>query len=312
MGMYRKLGTIAVVCALVAAVALWFASGSRPLSADEIPAHVADAAAGQRMFYAAGCASCHAAPDAKGDEMLRLTGGLALASPFGTFRALNISPDPTSGIGGWSALDFVNAVRNGIAPDGSHYYPAFPYASYARMRIEDILDLKAYMDTLPPVSSARVGHDLPFPFNIRRGVGLWKRLFVSAEPVVDGGGLSDQAIRGRYLVEGPGHCGECHTPRNMVGGLQFAAWLSGAANPEGDGTVPNITPHAEGIGAWSEEEIASYLEFGLSPDFEVVGGAMRAVQANMARLTPEDRKAIAAYLKAIPGLADSVRRPASR
>ena len=209
-------------------------------------------------------------------------------------------------------LDFVNAVRNGIAPDGSHYYPAFPYASYARMRIEDILDLKAYMDTLAPVSSARVGHDLPFPFNIRRGVGLWKRLFVSAVPVVDGAGLSDQAIRGRYLVEGPGHCGECHTPRNMVGGLRYAAWLSGAANPEGDGTVPNITPHAEGIGAWSEEEIASYLEFGLSPDFEVVGGAMRAVQANMARLTPEDRKAIAAYLKAIPGLADSVRRPASR
>ncbi len=310
--MLRRLAALALAVGVAAAAGLWIWSAPRPLAAAALPAYQPDPAAGERMFFAAGCASCHAAPGAKGDDKLKLAGGLEIKSPFGLFRVPNISPDPDSGIGGWSDLEFVNAVRNGIAPDGAHYYPSFPYASYGRMRIEDILNLKAFMDTLPPVTSPRAGHDLPFPFNIRRTVGLWKRLFASAAPIVDPAGLSSPVRQGQYLVEGPGHCGECHTPRNFLGGLKRDAWLSGAANPDGPGRIPNITPHGDGLGGWSVADLTAYFETGFTPDFDTVGGSMVAVQDNLARLTPEDRAAIAAYLKAVPALEDSARPQASR
>ena len=150
----------------------------------------------------------------------------------------NISPDPETGIGGWSTLDFVNAVTRGVSPGGAHFYPAFPYASYTRMRLEDVIDLKAFMDTLPPVSNRVAGHELGFPFNIRRGVGLWKRLYLSDAPVLALADASDAVRRGQYLVEGPGHCGECHTSRDLMGGLKTALWLAGAPSPEGQGRHP--------------------------------------------------------------------------
>jgi mono/diheme cytochrome c family protein len=303
--MLRRAALSIVVLAIAGAALAWFLTSPQPLSASQLPAHVADLANGERMFYAAGCSSCHADPEAEGDDKLKLGGGLTLDTDFGVFRVPNISPDPETGIGGWSTLDFVNAVMRGVSPEGAHYYPAFPYSSYIRMTVEDVIDLKAFMDTLPPVSNAVAGHDLGFPFNIRRGVGLWKRLYLSPDPVLDLAGASDSVLLGQYLVEGPGHCGECHTSRSALGGLELALWLAGAPNPDGRGTIPNITP--EGL-SWSEDEIVDVFTSGFTPEFDTLGGSMASVQEHLARLPEEDLRAIAAYLKAVPPLPNAVQR----
>ncbi|MEQ8452400.1 MAG: cytochrome c [Nitratireductor sp.] len=296
-----RLALVLVVLGVAGGLVLFYLSGPNRLPREAVAAlPEGDAARGERMFWAAGCTSCHARPGAKGDAILELAGGLELKTPFGTFVAPNISSDQQDGIGGWSAGDFANAMLRGVAPDGSHYYPAFPYASYARMRPADIVDLYAFMRTLPAVAGVAPGHKLAFPFTIRRGLGLWKQLYLDPEPVIALGPDADEKTRaGRYLVEGPGHCGECHTPRALTGGLKTQAWLAGAVAAEGDGIVPNITPGEGGL-SWSAGDIAYYLESGFTPDFDTVGGAMVAVQKNMARLPAEDREAIAAYLKAVP------------
>ena len=155
--------------------------------------------------------------------------------------------------------------------------------------------------TLPKSANVAPAHELPFPFNIRLSLGGWKFLYLDDEPRVTLASADDRVKRGQYLVEGPGHCGECHTPRDPLGGLKTGEWLAGAPNPEGgEGRVPNITPREGGFGSWSEGDIVSYLETGFTPEFDSVGGAMVSVQKNMAALPKEDREAIAAYLKAIP------------
>jgi len=259
-----------------------------------------DAAAGETMFWAGGCASCHAAPGTEGDAKLLLSGGVKLKSDFGTFIAPNISPDPDAGIGAWSISDFANAMLAGVSPEGSHYYPAFPYGSYTRMTDGDIADLFAFLKTLPQSQVASLPHEVGFPFNIRRSLGGWNLLFFTDQPRVDLASSDPQIKRGQYLVEGPGHCGECHTPRNLIGGFDSDAWLSGAQNPEGEGVIPNLTPGGKSISGWSASDIAYYLESGFTPDFDSVGGSMVGVQKNMAKLTSGDRDAIAAYLKALP------------
>jgi len=264
-----------------------------------------DAKKGERVFWAGGCSSCHAKPGAKGDERLVLTGGVRLATEFGTFVTPNITPDGSDGIGNWSVDDLANAMRRGVTPDGRHLYPAFPYTSYVRMTDSDIADLYAFLRTLPTASSVDPPHELSFPFNIRRGIGLWKLLYLSPEPVIEIDNSNAVLARGRYLVEGPGHCGECHTPRDRFGGLEKSKWLSGAVSADGKGKVPNITPGKGGIGNWSAKDIAYYLESGFTPEFDSVGGAMVEVQANMANLPGEDREAIAAYLKSVPPLPTS-------
>jgi mono/diheme cytochrome c family protein len=275
----------------------------RPVAAERLDAIASlegDAAAGETLFWAGGCASCHAAPDAEGEAKLLLSGGVRLASDFGTFIAPNISPDPDTGIGNWTIADFTNAMLAGVSPKGEHYYPAFPYTSYTRMTDQDIADLFAFLNTLPPSDVASLPHQIGFPFNIRRSLGGWKFLYFSDQPRVTLGGPDTEIARGQYLVEGPGHCGECHTPRNLIGGFVSDAWLSGAQNPDGDGVIPNITPGSKSIGDWSKSDIAYYLESGFTPDFDSAGGSMVDVQENMAKLTSGDREAIAAYLKALP------------
>jgi mono/diheme cytochrome c family protein len=275
----------------------------RPVAAERLDAIASlegDAAAGETLFWAGGCASCHAAPDAEGEAKLLLSGGVSLASDFGTFIAPNISPDPDTGIGNWTIADFTNAMLAGVSPKGEHYYPAFPYTSYTRMTDQDIADLFAFLNTLPPSDVASLPHQIGFPFNIRRSLGGWKFLFFSDQPRVTLGGPDTEIARGQYLVEGPGHCGECHTPRNLIGGFVSDAWLSGAQNPDGEGVIPNITPGSKSIGDWSKSDIAYYLESGFTPDFDSAGGSMVDVQENMAKLTSGDREAIAAYLKALP------------
>ncbi len=295
--MRRFLMWALVVAMLVAATGL-YVTRARSIAAEDLPPHQPSVAAGEIMFAAAGCASCHAAPGTKGEAKLVLAGGLEFKTPFGIFHAPNISTDPEHGIGTWDAAQFASAVIHGTRPDGAHYYPAFPYGSYARMRIEDVLDLKAYMDTLPADATPSKPHDLGFPFNIRLTLGGWKLMFMNTDPVLLP--ATDPVLaRGQYLVEGPGHCGECHTPRNALGGLDTARWLAGGPNPDGPGRIPGITPRTLD---WSEEDIAYYLESGFTPEFDTAGGSMVAVVENTAKLPPEDRAAIAAYLKAVPAV----------
>jgi len=289
--------------AIAGAGAAWLLTAPSPVASERLDAIATiegDAAAGETLFWAGGCASCHASPGAEGTERLVLSGGVKLASDFGTFVAPNISPDAEAGIGGWSVSEFANAMLAGVSPRGQHYYPAFPYTSYTRMSDRDIADLFAFMKTLPESQVASLPHEVGFPFNIRRSLGGWKLLFFTDAPRVTLAGSDPQIERGQYLVEGPGHCGECHTPRNPIGGFVSDAWLSGAQNPEGEGVIPNLTPGGKSISGWSAGDIAYYLESGFTPDFDSVGGSMVDVQKNMAQLTSGDRDAIAAYLKALP------------
>ena len=295
-----------LIAFLVAAIiAAWWLTSPQTVASSDLPAHEADPVAGEQVFWAGGCASCHASPvdgkRAKGDAKLLLGGGLELDTPYGVFRVPNISSHSEDGTGKWTVTDFVNAMQRGVAPDGRHYYPSFPYTSYARMPVEDVMDLKAYIDTLPPVAGRIAPHSLKFPWSIRRGIGAWKRRYLDIEPIRLPASPSP-VERGRQLVEGAGHCGECHTPRDRFGGLRHDRWLAGAPNPEGKGRVPNITPGGADISNWSAADIAYYLESGFTPEFDTVGGSMVAVQENMSKLGAEDRAAIAAYLKSLPPL----------
>jgi mono/diheme cytochrome c family protein len=260
------------------------------------PAYTPDLANGLTTFNAGGCSSCHAVPGQP--DRTRLGGGLAIPSPFGTFYAPNISPDPVDGIGRWSEAEFVRAVTQGISPAGFHYFPAFPYTSYGHARVTDIRDLFAYLRTLAPVSGKVRDHDVPFPFNIRRNVGIWKWLFLEGKPLVPDAARSARWNRGAYLVNSLGHCAECHSPRNFLGGIIAAQRFAGGPNPEGEGWVPNITQ--KGIGEWSETDIAYFLETGQMPDGDSVGGSMVRVIRNISQLSSEDRAAIAEYIKSLP------------
>jgi mono/diheme cytochrome c family protein len=281
---------LAAVLLLVAALLWWL---TRPAGIDprSLPSGPGDVANGELVFHAGGCSACH------GKD---LAGGLEMSTDFGLFRVPNISPHPDAGIGGWSLTDFADAILRGVSPDGRHYYPAFPYTSYTRMFPGDVVDLKAYLDTFSPVDHRVAGHELSFPWNIRRGIGLWKMRYLDPDPVIATDRDDTVVERGRYLVEALGHCGECHTPRDAFGGLDTSRWLAGAPNPEGEGRVPNITPGMDGLGSWSTRDIAYYLESGFTPDFDTVGGSMVEVQENIALLPASDREAIATYLKFIP------------
>jgi mono/diheme cytochrome c family protein len=261
-----------------------------------------DLAHGREVFFAGGCTSCHAPAGATGDARLILSGGAPLKSDFGTFHAPNISSHPEAGIGAWTLAEFGDAMTRGVGREGEHLYPSFPYGSYVRMTPKDINDLYGFMKTLPASDAVAPPHELGFPFNQRVVLGSWKFLFFTDAPRVELADASDMVKRGQYLVEGPGHCGECHTPRNALGGFLSDKWLAGGPNPEGEGSIPNITPGSKSMGSWSEGDIVTYLESGFTPDYDSVGGSMVEVQKNMAELTAADREAIAAYLKAIPAV----------
>jgi len=308
--MIGKLVVTAAALVLAAGGGFWLLTEPERLDPGSLAAVEAggDVEAGRIVFFAAGCSSCHAAEKAKGDDRFLLGGGREMKTEFGTFVVPNISQHPTDGIGSWSFADLANAMKRGVSPDGRHYYPAFPYASYARMELGDIADLYAFLKTLPAVEGRAGPSRLAFPYSFRRGVALWKKLNLSEEPAIAfGEDAPDPVRRGAYLVEGPGHCGECHTPRGPDGAMDTSRWLAGAPALEGQGRVPNITSGEGGLGSWSESDIAYYLETGFTPDYDSVGGAMAEVQANLAELPAGDRAAIAAYLKAIPPQASAGR-----
>ena len=284
----RVLLGLVLAAALVAAAGLWI---TRPKALSEGEwTLTGDAAAGERIFNLAGCAGCHAAEGATGEDRLILAGGQKLVSPFGTFSVPNISTSEAHGIGGWTDAELATAIMLGTSPEGAHLYPAFPYAEYGLAQRQDVADLIAYLRTLPASEAPSEPHGLKFPYSIRAGVGVWK--LINLPDGFTGIGPED----GRYIVEALSHCAECHTPRDWTGGLDRARWMAGAPNPSGKGNIPNITP--AGL-KWSEEDVAYYLETGFTPEFDSAGGHMAEVVASLSQVRPEDRAAIAAYVKAL-------------
>lgn len=280
---------------VLGAAGFWLVTLPSKISADALPVYSPKFANGEVMFHIGGCNSCHAMPDE--DDKTKLGGGAELKSPYGSFYPSNISPDVRDGIGGWSEADFVTAMWKGTSPDGRHYFPAFPYPSYRRMKLEDVRDLFAYLKTLPPVQGKTRAHDVRFPFNIRLLVGGWKFLYLDDKPFTPDPNQPAYWNRGAYLVNGPGHCAECHSPRNIFGGIVEAQRFAGGPSPDGEGWVPNITQ--AGIGDYSVDDIEEVLTTGQTPE-DSVGGAMVAVVRNTAQLSNEDRAAMAAYIKSLP------------
>jgi mono/diheme cytochrome c family protein len=294
--MPRRIFLSFVLVGVVALGVFWWLTIPVVVASSSLPAYTANPTNGLTIFNAGGCSSCHAVP-AQPDR-LKLGGGLAIPSPFGTFYVPNISPDMADGIGRWTEAEFVSAVTKGTAPTGVHYFPAFPYTSYQHAKVEDVRDLFAYLKTLAAVTGKVRDHDVPFPFNIRRNLGIWKLMFMDGKPFAPDASRSVQWNRGAYLVNSLGHCAECHSPRNILGGIIAAQRFAGGPNPEGEGWVPNITQ--KGLGEWSAKDIAYFLETGQVPDGDSVGGSMARVIRNTSQLSPEDRAAMAEYIKSLP------------
>lgn len=288
---------------LVAAAGLlgWILTAPKPLdhkALAKLTNAPADIELGRDVFWAAGCASCHVAPGKEETDAPNLAGGQKFPSDFGTFLAPNISQDPTHGIGNWTLAQFANAVQRGVSPEGQHYYPAFPYNAYNKATTTDIAALYAFMKTLPADPTPNQAHEVSFPFNIRRAVGGWKLFFSNDDWMLEGN-LDASETRGRYLSEALAHCAECHSPRNILGGIQTNKWLGGAPDPSGKGTVPNITPAKLD---WVDADVLNYLTTGFTPEYDTAGGHMVSVISNLARLPDSDREAIVAYLRAVPAV----------
>ena len=265
-------------------------------------------ARGEHVFRAANCQSCHT--DVKNKGPL-LAGGRALKTPFGTFYGPNITPHPEHGIGRWSDADFIAALRHGRAPDGSHYFPVFPYTSFTRMTDADMQALKAYIFTLPPVARANREHEIDFPFGWRFLMRFWKWLNFEPGPLAPDPARSAAWNRGAYLVEALGHCGECHTPRDMMGAPDPSMAFAGTNRGPDGGKVPNITPDPEtGIGKWRAKDLVFLFRTSLLPDGDTVGELMGEVVQNSTRhLNDEDLNAIVAYLEALAPIRNRIGKP---
>jgi mono/diheme cytochrome c family protein len=294
--MLKRLLLLAILAGAAGLGIFWWLTIPAVVASTSLPSYTPNPANGLTTFNAGGCSSCHAVPNQP--DRLKLGGGLPIRSPFGTFNVPNISPDPNDGIGRWSEADFVTAMLKGTSPSGVHYFPAFPYTSYQHAKVEDVRDLFAYLKTLAPVAGSAREHDLPFPFNIRRNVGVWKFLFMDGKPFAPDASRSAQWNRGAYLVSSLGHCAECHSPRNFLGGIVDAQRFAGGPNPEGEGWIPNITQKA--LGDYSEKDLAYLFETGDTPSGDSVGGQMTSVVRNTAQLSPDDRNALAHYVKSLP------------
>jgi mono/diheme cytochrome c family protein len=298
--MRRSLWVMSGVLAVVALIAAtWFTTAPDRFATAEakpISDGGGDVARGKLVFAAGDCASCHASPGQS--DRSRLGGGLALASPYGTFRAPNISMDPVDGIGSWTTKDIANALLRGVSPDGSHYYPVFPYESFTQMRPEDVQDLIAYLRTLPAVKGRAPDHDLNPVFGIRRFIGFWKLFYFRPGPILPDAAHDETWNRGRYLSEALVHCAECHSSRDMFGGIKASTRYAGGQDPTGTGFYPNIT--AVRIGGWSEQQLADMLQTGTTPNHGRVGSSMADVVTNTATLPQSDRDAIAVYVKSLP------------
>ena len=290
----RTFYALGLAAALVAA-ALWFVSAPRGIDAAvaEAVSRPGDPVAGRIVFFIAGCESCHMSPGQ--NDPLKLGGGMELKSPFGSFYPPNISPDRDDGIGAWTAADVANAIVAGVSRGGEHLYPALPYASYRRMSTRDVGDLVAFLRTTEPVKGKAPPNALSFPFSIRRAVGFWKLLYMPRIEHPTASEPTDPPELGRYLVQGPGHCAECHSPRTFLGGIVKSRRLTGGPLPDGKGKAPDIT--AAGLRDWTEDDIETALSTGFTPKGDALGGPMAAVVRSLSQVPAADLEAVAAYLK---------------
>jgi mono/diheme cytochrome c family protein len=271
-------------------------TSARP-SGQALPSHDPDPALGELLYHAGGCISCHKASTTAGVAGPP-TGGAPFETPVGTFWPGNLTPDPETGIGSWTAEQFVDSMTRGVSPDARHYFPAFPYPSYRNMRVEDQLDLWAYLNQLEPVRSPGTAPDIPMLGLARRAVGLWKRLALGEAGFRPEAGQSSAWNRGAYLVNGPGHCGECHTPRNALMVPDQSRAFTGGPHPRGDeGEVPSLL-HLEDRGRYSgASDLVLALQFGETFGYDKLSsGGMADVQMNLAMLPEEDLQAMAEYL----------------
>lgn len=291
----RVLAAIAFVLA-VAAFVFWWLTRPDPFPASAIPAHQASLENGETLYHAGSCHACHRPPENASDPSLP-SGGRPFPTPIGVFYPQNITPDPETGIGRWSEADFVSAMTRGLAPDGRHYFPAFPYMAYRAMRLPDLLDLRAYLMSLKPVRAVHPPHGVPLLGFARRGVGLWKRLALARPPWSAAGGTSASWMRGAYLVNAPGHCGECHNPKNWLMLEDLGRYMQGGPHPAGEGKVPSLV----GLQAREKYEDAAQLTLALQNGEELgfedlSSGGMGLIQSNLAKLPESDVRAISEYL----------------
>jgi mono/diheme cytochrome c family protein len=291
-----------LVLAVVAAAAVWLLIAPKRLPSSELAAgYHPNLANGELVFTAGNCSACHQTPGQ--DDRTQLAGGLKLHSPFGDFTVPNISPDPKYGIGAWSEKDFADAMKRGVGRHGEHLYPAFPYPSYSLMKTTDVRDLYAYLKTLPAVAKPTAAHQIRFPYSLRPAVGFWKLLYFHPHDFQPDPKQSAAWNRGAYLAEAGFHCAECHTPRNSLGGPQTDKLYAGAPSLEPRGRfATNITPHKDGIGDWSVQDIADFLKSGQDKCFNEPEG-MRDVVAATGKLSDEDLTALGTYIHALKPIA---------
>ncbi len=302
----RKSAAAVALAALITVAAgfalLFMTPASAPAAPHDPLQFDASVEQGRYLAKAGNCATCHSVEGGK-----PYAGGLPFQTPFGVLYSTNITPDAETGIGGWSFQDFHRSMKHGLRPDGTHLYPAFPYTAFAKMSDEDIASLWLYLRTIEPVHAAAIDNALDFPYSQRALLGAWKTLFhdsATFTPVAD---RSEQWNRGAYLVEGPGHCGACHTPRNALGAERGGLALTGGVYLDRvklggyrNWSAPNLTSSGVGLAGWSEADIVDYLKHGQS-ERAVVHGPMNEVVMNSTRhLSDADLQAMAVYLKELP------------
>jgi mono/diheme cytochrome c family protein len=288
-----------VLLAALGFAAFWIVSSPRPLDASAIPKHTADLANGELLYHAGGCFACHKPGDGAADPAPP-SGGTPLKTPIGTLYPPNLTPDPETGLGKWSDLDFVNAVQRGIAPGGHHYIPAFPYTSYAHMKVEDVLDIRAYLASLKPVRAPPRGSSFLINFLTRRGIGAWKLVGLDTTPWQPDPAQDEVWNRGSYLVNAPGHCGECHTPRNLFMVRDESRHMAGGPHPEGSGKVPSLRDLAGRKRYKDVKDLVSAFQLGELGGYDKMSSSgMGAVQTNLSKLPEGDLTAIATYLMSL-------------
>lgn len=259
---------------------------------------------GEYLARAGDCVACHTA-----DKSRPFAGGLPINTPFGTIYTPNITPDPDTGIGQWSDSDFMRAMHEGVGKSGERLYPAFPYTEYTRVTDQDVLAIRAYLNTLAPIHYTPPRNELRFPFNLRWLMGIWNLFNFTEGRFVPDPKQSAQWNRGAYLVQGLAHCEECHTPRNLLQGLQTSDRFSGAV--QAGWHAFNITPDRNsGIGSWSQDDIERYLSTGAVAGRANAAGPMgQVVEDSTQYLTGEDLQSIAIYLRSVPPVAGGEQRP---
>jgi mono/diheme cytochrome c family protein len=294
-GRAKRAAAVAAVALVVAAAALLMLTAARP-SGRQLPIHDPDPSNGEVLYHAGGCISCHKTSATAGVTGPP-AGGAEFPTPVGSFWPGNLTPDAETGLGDWTAEQFVDAVMSGVSPDHRHYFPALPYTSYRIMRVEDVLDIWAYLKTLEPVDSPGRAPDVPMLGLARRGVGIWKLLVPDAEVFHADPKRSEAWNLGAYLVNGPGHCGECHTPRNFLMIPETNRAFAGGPHPDGDGEVPSLRGLVARGRYTDASDLTLALQYGETLGYDKLSsGGMGDVQMNLALLPEGDLRAIAEYL----------------